>query len=76
MATSAENRAALEAAVTAVQSSLDGIAADIADLSPRIGTGMSQADVDALKTAFQSVADRASSIDAQNPAPAPVPPTA
>ncbi len=58
MATSAENAAALAAIKQQITDSTANLAADIANLSGQVGTGMTQADVDAVQAGFQEVADK------------------
>ena len=68
MADSTANKAALDAIKADLDAALTGIASDIAALTERVSTGMSQADVDSFKADLADIATRAAGIDALNPA--------
>jgi len=58
MATSAENKAALAAIKQQIQDAADNLAQDITNLSNKVGTGMTQEDVDETAAGLQAVADK------------------
>jgi len=59
--------ATLKAALDRINTGLDGIVQDIKDLKALIGTGMTQAEVDAAQAAADALVSRVEALDAENP---------
>jgi hypothetical protein len=67
MATSTENKAALEAAMNTIRAALTGIQSDVNAIKSQITTGMTQADVDSVIGQLTQIATNAAALDAQTP---------